>query len=190
MQKADIRNRGAFVGMNIQRLLWDELKAKMAECVRQNFPSAAQQEQERHFTFRSGDPEEDKNRQSEVQDLDWDTDHGGIVLKEYTRRVRTHCYLLSHVLNEPFFWIMFIIQVLIRVWTREEQISVRIKLLWHMTTIITQLQAGPVSDKGQPTTTHLHWFLFSYSLVFVMKKRFLEKTWVNKIKTICKTSHH
>lgn len=30
----------------------------MAECVRQNFPSVAQQEQEKNFTFRSGDPEE------------------------------------------------------------------------------------------------------------------------------------
>ena len=34
----------------------------MAECVRQNFPSVAQQAQEKDFTFRGGHPEENKKQ--------------------------------------------------------------------------------------------------------------------------------
>lgn len=59
------------------------IKIKMAECVRQNFPSVAKQEQEKHFTFRSGDPEEDKNRQNDVQDFRRDADDNCVIIKQY-----------------------------------------------------------------------------------------------------------
>lgn len=62
-----------------------------------------------------------RRRRNEVNDSSC------IILKEHAWHVSTQCYLLGHLLNEPYFWIMFIIQVLVRVWTREKQISVKIK---------------------------------------------------------------
>lgn len=88
-----------------------QIKTKMAECVRQNFPSVAQKETSRSRR----DPEENKKRRSGY----WYR-----IAQEYTWH--DTAYLLGHLLNEPFFWIMFIIQVLVRVWTQ-----VRNKLVWR-----------------------------------------------------------
>lgn len=75
----------------------------MAECVRQSSPSVARQEPEANMSEvevlrRIKEPEMSKTMFWIVEEL---------------KNVDTHT--LYHPLNQPFLWIMFIIQLLIRV---------------------------------------------------------------------------
>lgn len=93
-------------GYEYTKTSFRQIKNKMAESVRQKFP----------FPWRSW---RDKNR----EEWKWCSEREPVLLCLCVW-MQTTVYLLGHLLDEPFLWIVFIVQFLVRVWTREGNKSV------------------------------------------------------------------